>query len=367
VLYRRAPALIGYWEEGALTVSNYLRRTRVLVDGPALAILQSLSSWRDEREIERECGDLPRRVVRDTLSRLHASGLVENPVDTISGRLDSWSDWSPSAACFHFGTKDVSYADGVLAARRVERRLLVDPPPRAERSEPSVRLPAYRSRGQFPDVLLSRRTWRRFGRRPLTAEQLSMLLGLTWRTQKWMHVRDGLKVPLKTSPSGGACHSLEVYVVVERAKGLAAGTYRYLPDTHGLAPVPGSWPARQWPADLGGQAWTADAAGLFVVSSVFPRVQWKYKSPRAYRTILLEAGHVCQTFCLVATWLGLAPFSTAAFADTRIERRLGLDGINESVLYVMGVGNRPPGAAWAPWPDTKAVPRTAAPRRRSST
>jgi hypothetical protein len=61
-------------------------------------------------------------------------------------------------------------------------------------------------------------------------------------------------------------------------------------------------------------------------------------SPRAYRTVLLDAGHVCQTFCLVSTWLGLAPFCTMALRDTLIEKDLGLDGIAESVLYIAGVG-----------------------------
>jgi hypothetical protein len=65
----------------------------------------------------------------------------------------------------------------------------------------------------------------------------------------------------------------------------------------------------------------------------------------------MEAGHACQTFCLTATWLGLAPFCSMALADTAIETMLGLDGVSESVLYAAGVGsrprhsvNRPPGA-----------------------
>lgn len=65
---------------------------------------------------------------------------------------------------------------------------------------------------------------------------------------------------------------------------------------------------------------------------------WKYRSPRAYRIVTLDAGHLCQTFCLTATFLGLAPFCTAALKDTLIEKDLGLDGITESVLYVAGVG-----------------------------
>ena len=60
--------------------------------------------------------------------------------------------------------------------------------------------------------------------------------------------------------------------------------------------------------------------------------------------VLLNAAHLCQTFCLVVTWLGLAPFCTAALKDTLIEHDLGIDGIRESVLYVRGVG-LPPGTS----------------------
>ena len=54
--------------------------------------------------------------------------------------------------------------------------------------------------------------------------------------------------------------------------------------------------------------------------------------------MLLEAGHFCQTFCLVATWLGLAPFCTAALVDEQVEKDLGLNGATETVLYAAGVG-----------------------------
>jgi SagB-type dehydrogenase family enzyme len=76
------------------------------------------------------------------------------------------------------------------------------------------------------------------------------------------------------------------------------------------------------------------------VTSVLPRIRWRYRFARAYRTLLLETGHFGQTFCLVATWLGLAPFTTAALDDEAIEEHLGLDGGSESVLYAMGVGPR---------------------------
>jgi SagB-type dehydrogenase family enzyme len=76
------------------------------------------------------------------------------------------------------------------------------------------------------------------------------------------------------------------------------------------------------------------------MTAVSPRTMWKYQHPRAYRVVLLDAGHLCQTFCLVATWLGLAPFCIAALKDTLIEKELRIDGVLESVLYVAGVGLR---------------------------
>jgi SagB-type dehydrogenase family enzyme len=92
---------------------------------------------------------------------------------------------------------------------------------------------------------------------------------------------------------------------------------------------------------LAGQWWFRGAAFVVFVSAVFGRTQWKYDYARAYRAVLIEAGHLCQTFCLTATWLGLAPFCTIALADTKIEESLGLDGISESVIYAMGAGHKP--------------------------
>jgi hypothetical protein len=54
------------------------------------------------------------------------------------------------------------------------------------------------------------------------------------------------------------------------------------------------------------------------MTAVFERNQWKYPDSAAYRTVILDAGPMCQTFCLTATWLGLAPFCTMALADSKV-------------------------------------------------
>ncbi len=54
--------------------------------------------------------------------------------------------------------------------------------------------------------------------------------------------------------------------------------------------------------------------------------------------LLLDAGHLGQTFHLICTKLGLAPFTTAATQDTAIEAELGLDGVAEIALYTAATG-----------------------------
>ena len=77
------------------------------------------------------------------------------------------------------------------------------------------------------------------------------------------------------------------------------------------------------------------------MTAVIPRMTWRYRSSRAYRVMVLEAGHLCQTLCLTATWLGLGVFSTAALDDQYVERRLGIDGCEETVVYAAGIGPLP--------------------------
>jgi SagB-type dehydrogenase family enzyme len=211
------------------------------------------------------------------------------------------------------------------------------------------RLPPPRS-GEFPNVLLARRTWRQFSRGSIALEKLATLLGLSFGVQSWLHVRGIGSVPLKTSPSGGARHPIETYVLALRVKGLPSGLYHYAAGTHRLELLRRSASRAEVVRYLNGQWWFGGAAAVVLMTAVFARTQWKYPAPRAYRVVLIDAGHVCQTFCLVATWLGLAPFCTMALADSHIEAALRLDGVGESVLYAAGVGMPPRDSKWVPWP-----------------
>jgi SagB-type dehydrogenase family enzyme len=126
-----------------------------------------------------------------------------------------------------------------------------------------------------------------------------------------------------------------------RVGGLERGLYHYHAEHNSLVRLPVKASPHIASAYCAGQPYFGAAAALFIMTAVFARTMWKYCRARAYRVVLLEAGHLCQTFCLTATRLGLAPFCTAALKDSLIEKDLGLDGISESVLYVAGVGLLP--------------------------
>jgi SagB-type dehydrogenase family enzyme len=367
-VFRRRPCLAAYWVGETLRVENYLTQRVSDLEPLHVAILGALDVWRSTAEL---CEKIPRtgkRPLTAALDSLIAGDLIESSDRALDSRecrfQFTWEHWSPSAAFFHFATKDVPYDVTDQDFLRV-RRLTEGPPEMLRLRRGSVvKLPAFPRRGTLPRVLLARRSWRAFGKRPLTMKELSALAGLTWAVQRWVRLAPDFALPLKTSPSGGACHSIEVYFAVRRVRGLAPGLYHYRPDSHALVRLRKGWTGRTLSRRLGGQPWFAKSAVVAFMTSAVERVQFKYRFARAYRVVLLEAGHFCQTFCLVATWLGLAPFCTAAIADSAIERDLSIDGVGECVLYAAGVGTRPQGAAWAPWPDMSHLPPTHAPAHR---
>jgi SagB-type dehydrogenase family enzyme len=224
-------------------------------------------------------------------------------------------------------------------------------PPIAKRYRGAARLPLPPPLTDLPlaAALKRRRTWRQFGDQAVSLAQLSTLLYWSGGVQRRETTESG-PVFLKTSPSGGATHANELYVFALDVEGLPRGVYHYAPDRHGLDRIRAGARRREVEKFLPQQQWYRDAAAIVFFAAVFARSQWRYRYARAYRALLIEAGHLCQTFLLTAAALDLAPFCSMALADSAIERALGLDGVSEAVLYTAGVGTRPEGMAWAPNP-----------------
>lgn len=371
VRYRRSLHLVAYWSDRELIFENYATGSRCIGTALTIGLLDYFSDWRPVASL---ADDTPfsrnavRRAVADLVRHalLQRSDREPEPKDKALG---AWRTWNPAAGMFHTATRDLDFASGEQQADQFLRdRLSTRPQPaktKHYRGRPQIALPQPARDGEFAKVLLDRRTWRRFGPRPLTLDALATLLGLTFGVQQWVDQGELGRAMLRTSPSGGARHPLEAYVVVRDVQGLRAGLYHYAPDDHRLTLLHRGGGADRIKRYLPGQPFYVAASALVVMTAVFSRTEWQYPFPRAYRVVHLEAGHFCQTFCLVATSLKLAPFCTAALSDSLIERDLGIDGVTESVIYACGVGTRPPGVDWAPWPDTTNVPRVFPPKSAS--
>lgn len=357
-LFRRSPHLVCYWQGQQLVFENYAKSKRVAAAPLTCEILHFFDSWQTLAAAERRFGDFDSRSLSRAITSLQRAGLLES---SRAGRnasdklLLTWKDWAPAASFFHFSTKDahapIEPEDSVRKLRRRARTNPMPPPTKRYPKARQIPLPTPAKDGQLSRVLLERRTWRQFSRQPLEFGKLATLLSLSFGAQSWLGL-DGIgRVAMKTSPSGGSRHPIEAYVVALRVQGLARGLYHYNAATHRLEFLKRGANAAQIRRYMNGQWWFGGAAGVILMTAVFARTQWKYPGSRAYRVVLIDAGHVCQTFCLVATWLGLAPFSTMALADTKIEKDLGIDGVTESIIYAAGVGLRPEGTDWAPWAD----------------
>lgn len=363
---RRSRFLVTYWEGGAHWVYNYLTRQGRRCSAQVLAVLEATGQWTARASLSAAL-TRENNAVEATIDEMLRDGLLDSDdvaPGTAERAMSAWSSWNPVAGFFHAATKSVAPvrpgADGQRAGRLLTERDF--PSPLKEyHGRPRVALPASAGAGPLAEVLGRRRTWREFGVRNLTLSEMATLLNLTFGVERWLDVGEDRWVALKSSPSGGARHSIEAYLMAFAVDGLESGTYHYCPDSHALTLISAPTSRDLLASFVPTQPGFHDPAALLVMTSVFARVQWKYQDPHAYRVILLDAGHLSQTFALVATSLNLAPFCTAAIDTAGIEEHLGLDGISESVVLALGVGPRPAGKDWAPMHDRSASPRTRPP------
>jgi SagB-type dehydrogenase family enzyme len=344
---RRASHLVLYWDDELLVVHDYATGRSIKADPFILQVLEQFGQWRALEHYLADVAPQARETAAQLVGALHRHGWLRgrgDPPDSAEQGFAEWKGWNPAAGFFHTATKNTRFVELDQLLDELAHQSKTWPMPDPIKAYPGAELtplPAPSQTGEVPRTLRERRTWRRFDRQPVELSALSTLLHLTAGVQRWATAKGEGRVALKTSPSGGARHPIELYVLVRRVRSIAGGVYHYAADRHVLERVPGSGEAPEFDEILPKQRWYREAAALVLLTAVFERTRWRYHSPRAYRAILIEAGHVCQTFCLTATWLGLAPFCSMAIADGVAERLLGIDGISESVVYAAGVGTRP--------------------------
>jgi SagB-type dehydrogenase family enzyme len=342
---RSARCQSAYWDDGDLRIVNYLARRAFSANPIVLEVIRFFFAPRTIREAMLEFNSYARDSVGEAILELIECQLLLECHSAESARdelLDSsWKPWLPEGG-FHFLTKDAPYVGGDWTIEQIMRTIPNTPSPplfKKIQGAESISLPFHeRETDSFYQTLHARRTQRKFSEMEVPLDSIAKLLRTTWGVQGYVETEDFGSLPLKTSPSAGARNPIEVYLMALRVTGLDAGLYHYDAKDHALERISVETTPQLARAYCADQPFVADSSALFVMTAVFARTMWKYPNPRAYRVVLLDAGHLGQTFCLTATRMGLAPFCTAALKDSLIEKDLGIDGISESVLYVTGVG-----------------------------
>lgn len=187
---------------------------------------------------------------------------------------------------------------------------------------------------ELQNAIARRRSRRRFGTEPLSADELSFLL---WATQGVRASGAGGPV-FRTVPSAGNRHALETYVFAFRVEGLAPAVYRYLPVGHQLLLEFEEPRAAPLLAEAAlDQAFVGQAAATFVWTAVPYRMEWRYGAA-SHKVIALDAGHVCQNLYLACEAIGAGTCAVAAYHQHKLDALLRVDGRDEFAVYLAPVG-----------------------------
>lgn len=144
----------------------------------------------------------------------------------------------------------------------------------------------------------------------------------------------GATMSYRSAPSAGALYPVELYVATERVKDLPPGLYHY-DVAHNQLEQLGGDAAKEVEGALP-SASRGGAAAYIVLTGVFARTQAKY-NVRAYRYVLLDAGHVAGNLALTAAAKGLGVRLLPHFDDGALNQALGLDGEEEACLLVVAL------------------------------
>ncbi len=182
-------------------------------------------------------------------------------------------------------------------------------------------------------VLRNRRSVRNYTPESISLQELSYLL---WASTGISKVQGGHGY--RTAPSAGALYPIETYIMVNNVKGVNRGIYHYNIQDHDLELV-NAGDHRRAMSEAGlGQNMIGKCQVTFIWSAIFQRSIWKYRQ-RAYRYVYLDAGHIAGNLCLAAVGIGLDSCQIAAIFDDEANALLGLDGEEESVIYMSVVGH----------------------------
>ena len=183
-------------------------------------------------------------------------------------------------------------------------------------------------------VFQQRRSNRDYAKADINREDLSLLL---WASQG-ITAQAGAHF-FRTAPSAGALYPIETYLAVNRVDDVMPGLYHYDVREMAIVCLSSSPSANEVANAALAQDFLRSASVVFIWSALIRRTISKY-GHRGMRYVFMDSGHICQNLLLAAEALGLDACPIGAFYDKECNDLLGLDGEEESVIYLAAVGTR---------------------------
>jgi SagB-type dehydrogenase family enzyme len=138
------------------------------------------------------------------------------------------------------------------------------------------------------------------------------------------------------TPSAGGLQALELYLVHLSGSWLPPGLYHYDRRGHHLSQIAEHADRAAWEELVPSLRLLEGGSLLWVLVGDVPRVAAKY-GDRAGRFLLLEAGHLMQSLCLLSTSLRLCTVPLGGLFEREIARRFVLPS-TDAVLYIGACG-----------------------------
>ena len=171
----------------------------------------------------------------------------------------------------------------------------------------------------------------------------------TWTTQ------DGSVHHYRTAGGTGAQYHLELYFVCADLADLDAGVYHYCALDHSLRLLR-TGDHRAALVDATGDAPSIAAAPVVLaMTSTFWRNAWRYRE-RAYRHTYWDAGTSLSHILAVAASAHVATELVFGYADPLVDALLGVDGVRESTVALVALGDSAGAAPEQPAPGPLDLP-----------
>jgi SagB-type dehydrogenase family enzyme len=146
----------------------------------------------------------------------------------------------------------------------------------------------------------------------------------------------------RTSPSGGARHPSEGYAVILDMPGAEPGWYHVTMQPFSLRRLEGR-PTdpltlrRLFPETF--ERFPLKARCLIVLTSLFERNMYRYREPRTFRTVHMDAGHIAGTIRIAARARGLTAGILLCDHAEAIESAIGIDGMAEGYMLTVALAD----------------------------